>query len=514
MGSPRGQGSLTTLLPLLYVQLILGYIMAQTSIHFQPVRGGSEEHNKREKELDYVHKERSSMNEYWQKDSQAARLAAITQNYLQKHPRRTKLHAKATPIREAVVVIEDTTTMDDLQELAQRLQQRFGIDVFQIAVHKDEGYKNSKQQLKLNLHAHLVADWTDHEKGESIKLSRQDMAEMQTICAEVLGMERGKSSDKQHLSALQYKTKAEEKRAAVMEEENRKAAQELEEARTKKAKAEKAAVEGLVVGTVTKISNRLGLGAEAKALKEMPQKIEEARRKGIQEGIQEAGRRTLKATGWQWKNTEKATPEGVGKAFRDAIEYEKKRADEAVAAKNKAEKAQKAALTDFQAMGKDFQGQMETMRQRAEKAEKTVQERVESVIKGEREQMERKIARAKRAEEQAVMEANLYYSLLSEAVKKFLKLVQKVLDVCWSDKEDEEIRKAMDAIDRNPVKAREKVLKYGRALWQESEEYWEWNVVGRTERAMQLPRQEVEEYQKEEDEELEQWQGNSRGWRR
>lgn len=39
------------------VQLILGYIMAQTSIHFQPVRGGSEAHNKREKELDYVHKE-------------------------------------------------------------------------------------------------------------------------------------------------------------------------------------------------------------------------------------------------------------------------------------------------------------------------------------------------------------------------------------------------------------------------------------------------------------------------
>lgn len=218
------------------VQLILGYIMAQTSIHFQPVRGGSEAHNKREKELDYIHKERSSMNEYWQKDSQAARLASITQNYLRKHPRRTKLHAKATPIREAVVVIEDTTTMDDLQNLAQRLQQRFGIDVFQIAIHKDEGYKNSKQQLKLNLHAHLVADWTDHEKGESIKLSRQDMAEMQTICAEVLGMERGRSSDKKHLSALQYKTKAEEERAQVMEEENRKAAQELEEARAKKAK--------------------------------------------------------------------------------------------------------------------------------------------------------------------------------------------------------------------------------------------------------------------------------------
>lgn len=486
--------------------------MAQTSIHFQPVKPGSEAHNKREKELDYVHKERSSMNEYWQKDSQAARLADIAETVKAKTGR--KMQAKATPIREAVVVIEDTTTMDDLQNLAQRLQQRFGIDVFQIAIHKDEGYKNSKQQLKLNLHAHLVADWTDHKSGKSLKLGRNDMAEMQTICAEVLGMERGKSSDKQHLSAIQYKIKAKEEMAQVMEEENRKAAQELEEARAKKAKAEKAAVEGLVVGTVTKISNRLGLGAEAKALKEVPQKIEEARQKGIQEGIQEAGRRTLTAAGGSWKNAEKATPEEIGKAFRIVAGEQRKRADEAVAAQQQAEKAQKAALTEFQVKEKELRGQIEKMRQRAENGEKTVQERVESAIEGERWKMERKIARAERAEEQAVAEANLYYSLLSDAWKEILKLVEKVLAVCWSDKEPWEIREAMDALNDDPVKARAMVLEYGRALWQESEEYWEWNVVDRTEKAMQLPRQEVEEYQEEEDEELEQWQGNSRGWRR
>ena len=469
--------------------------------------------------MDYVRKERSSMNEYWQKDSQAARLADIAETVKAKTGR--KMQAKATPIREAVVVIEDTTTMDDLQNLAQRLQQRFGIDIFQIAIHKDEGYKNSKQQLKLNLHAHLVADWTDHRSGKSLKLGRNDMAEMQTICAEVLGMERGKSSEKQHLSAIQYKIKAEEERAKRAEEENRKAAQELEEARAKKAKAEKAAVEGLVVGTVAKISNRLGLGAEAKALKAVPQKIEEARQKGIKEGIQEAGRRTIKATGWQWKNTEKATPEGIGKAFRDNIDFYQKRADEAVSARHQAEKAQKAALTEFQAMGKDFQGQMEIMRQRAEKAENTVKERVESVIGEERkqmesnlnwqeEQMERKINRAERAEEQAVAAANLYYSLLSDAWKEILRLVEKVLAVCWSDKEPWEIREAMDALNPDPVEARAMVLKYGRALWQESEEYWESNVVDRTEKAMQLPLQEEED----QEEEQEQQQQHSRGWGR
>jgi hypothetical protein len=193
--------------------------MAQTSIHFQAVKGGSEEHNKREKKLDYVHHERSSMNEYWESDTQEARLAFVTANAKAKTGR--KMQAKATPIREAVVVIREDTTMSDLQNLAKRLHDRFGMDVFQIAIHKDEGYKKGKDGLKLNLHAHLVADWTDHQTGKSLKLNRQDMAEMQTITAEVLGMERGKSSQKQHLSAIQYKIAAEEQRAEAIESKTR-----------------------------------------------------------------------------------------------------------------------------------------------------------------------------------------------------------------------------------------------------------------------------------------------------
>ena len=448
------------------------------------------------------------MNEYWQKDSQAARLADIKARYLATTGQ--QMQKKATPIREAVVVIEDTTTMNDLQNLAQRLQQRFGVQCFQIAVHKDEGHIGS-DEWKPNLHAHMVFDFTD-QKGKSLKLGRNDMAEMQTICAEVLGMERGKSSDKQHLSALQFKTKAEEERAKRVEEENRKAAQELEEARAKKAKAEKAAVEGLVVGTVTKISNRLGLGAEAKALKEVPQKIEEARQKGIQEGIQEAGRRILTATGWRGKNAEKATPEDIGKAFRIVIGEQRKRADEAVAAQKQAEKAQKAALTEFQAKEEELRGQAWNWWQRAQNAENTVKERVESVIEGERAQMERKINRAERAELAALARAELFFEKLEEYWKVLFKQIEKVLDVCWSGKEDEEVRDAMDAINPDPVKARARVLKYGRALWQESEDNWEVFVEGKTERAMQLPRQWAEEEQEEEQEQQQHSRG--RGWGR
>lgn len=193
--------------------------MAQTSIHFQAVKGGSEEHNKRTKKLDYVHHELSSQNDYWESDTQESRLAFVTANAKAKTGR--KMQAKATPIREAVVVISQETTMDDLKKLAKRFNDRFGIDVFQIAIHKDEGYRKGKDGLKINLHAHLVADWTDHQSGKSLKLNRNDMSEMQTICAEVLGMERGKSSEKQHLSAIQYKIAAEEQRAEAIESKTR-----------------------------------------------------------------------------------------------------------------------------------------------------------------------------------------------------------------------------------------------------------------------------------------------------
>lgn len=188
----------------------------QTSVNVQPVKGGSEEHNKREKQLDYVRKDLSHLNQYWESDTQANRLANIKALYQSKTGQ--KMQAKATPIREGVVVIQDSTTMADLHRLANAYRDRLGIEVFQIAIHRDEGYQNSKE-WKPNLHAHLVFDWTDHNTGKSVKLNRQKMAEMQTITAEVLGMERGKSSEKKHLTAQQYKAEAEAQRAEQLQEQ-------------------------------------------------------------------------------------------------------------------------------------------------------------------------------------------------------------------------------------------------------------------------------------------------------
>ena len=191
--------------------------MAKTSAHFQPVKPGSEEHNRRLKKLDYVRDELTKNNMSWSAQSVADRLEQIKQLVKEKTGR--SLQSKATPIREAVVVLKQETTMEDLHRLRAAYKERFGIDIFQMDIHKDEGHFNKKGKWIGNYHGHLTGDFIDHRTGKSLKLTRQQMSELQTVTAEVLGMERGVSSDRKHLSALQFKIESLQKQIEQLRNE-------------------------------------------------------------------------------------------------------------------------------------------------------------------------------------------------------------------------------------------------------------------------------------------------------
>ncbi len=183
--------------------------MAATSIHIRPVARGSEAHNERKKELPHIRKELTPLNESWKDASFHSideEMDVIRADYKAAHGK--KLHAKATPIREAVVVIRQDTTIDELDEACRICQERWGIRAMQIHTHKDEGHGEG-DTWKPNLHAHIVFCWYDFEKHTTCKLGKQDTSEMQTVFARVLGMQRGQSSDKKWLNALQYKNKQE-----------------------------------------------------------------------------------------------------------------------------------------------------------------------------------------------------------------------------------------------------------------------------------------------------------------
>lgn len=194
--------------------------MAQTSIHICPVKSGSELHNERRKVLDYVRKELTPQNQTWKSgdfpgiDEQHAKINA---DYLAAHGK--KMHANATPIREAVVVIQEDTTMQQLLAACAKCREKFGIEVMQIYTHKDEGHTAEDGTWKPNLHAHIVFNWYNFDTHTTHKLSRQDMSEMQTLFAECLNMERGESSDRKHLNAIQQKNKAEAAKLQHLQEQ-------------------------------------------------------------------------------------------------------------------------------------------------------------------------------------------------------------------------------------------------------------------------------------------------------
>ena len=83
----------------------------KTSINFKVAKSDSEIHNFRKKSFDYIRKDLTHKNEYWMEQKIADRLLKIEAFCKEKSGR--KLQKNAMPIREAVVVIKDNTTMQD-----------------------------------------------------------------------------------------------------------------------------------------------------------------------------------------------------------------------------------------------------------------------------------------------------------------------------------------------------------------------------------------------------------------
>ena len=100
--------------------------MAKTCIRVEACNiGSSERHNLRSKELDYIRPELTHRNEQWVECSIAEVHRDITEKY--KEATGQGLQKKATPIREGVIVISEETTIQQLQDLAEKLEERFGI---------------------------------------------------------------------------------------------------------------------------------------------------------------------------------------------------------------------------------------------------------------------------------------------------------------------------------------------------------------------------------------------------
>ena len=203
----------------------------KTSINFKAAKSDSEIHNFRKKSFDYIRKDLTHKNEYWMEQKIADRLLKIESYCKEKSGR--KLQKNAMPIREAVVVIKENTTMQDLHNLSKRLEEELKIRIFQIAIHKDEGhYDKDTKEWKPNYHAHLVADWQDLQTGKTLKHQSFHYSKMQDLAAECLEMERGVSGSLARLEAVEFKIKKKEEDLKILEERYSQMQQEMESKRS------------------------------------------------------------------------------------------------------------------------------------------------------------------------------------------------------------------------------------------------------------------------------------------
>lgn len=314
--------------------------MAQTSIHLRPCKQSSEIHNKREKDLDYVRTDLSQNNEWWSAVSSLGELRSEISAMVKEKTGR-KMQAKAEPLREGVVVIQEGTTMEQLQELGRRFQERFGVTPVQIAIHRDEGHWKG-EEWKPNLHAHIVFDWYNHATGKSIKTSKLDAVEMQTITAEVLGMERGVSSEKKHLESARYKAQARQKEIEQLEQQAAGLSDAVKLATEKKAEAEhlqsqiddltgsltlaQAKVEGAVKNTakgvgeaIASIGKGIGAGLKEMGIYALPSKARD-REKAAEKKAEDAALREKNAKA---ETTEAKVAQKRAENQRDAAIREK-----------------------------------------------------------------------------------------------------------------------------------------------------------------------------------------------
>lgn len=107
--------------------------------------------------------------------------------------------AKASPFLEGVLVLPEVTGTDYADQMADRLQAwrvafeaATGCRVLHISMHLDEGYIDQSGQVQRNPHAHVITDRV-LSNGCMWQPDRRALADVQTLTANALGMQRGQT---------------------------------------------------------------------------------------------------------------------------------------------------------------------------------------------------------------------------------------------------------------------------------------------------------------------------------
>ena len=162
----------------------------------------------------------------------------VIREYLETHPfgqKHGRLHHKAKPLRETVVVCEARHGREDMEKLMTELERQLPFRCMYGYLHRDEGHIDKETGIvKLNWHMHI--GHTNLIDGQLVNPGKAGLRKLQDICAEVLGMERGtpveeREEKRPHLPPKEYRRMARERdRSLAAERTQVKAAQETNKA--------------------------------------------------------------------------------------------------------------------------------------------------------------------------------------------------------------------------------------------------------------------------------------------
>lgn len=141
-----------------------------------------------------------------------------------------KLNARAKPLREAVILLDDHHSIDDVNSCIDTLENELNMRPLWVAIHEDEGHPDKETgEVVYNRHVHFGYTNYDTENHRCHHMDKTVMTKAQNIVADQLGMERGRSKKETGAVGLDHKTfravarKQSESRQQTIDQANRQA---------------------------------------------------------------------------------------------------------------------------------------------------------------------------------------------------------------------------------------------------------------------------------------------------
>lgn len=224
-------------------------------LRLEKVNMVSREHNTRELIPDYVNRDLMGNNAYYFFDEKGDLISKPTQSHreleaelkqLYQDCTGQKIQEKMNPLMEGLFLFSERNTNEEILQSVKRFGKEFGVNIIELHLHRDEGYYNRDEEWIPNLHGHFVFENIERRdvfvmqkkkkgadkgkevkmnlKGRTHKFNKTETSKMQDFFAEHLGLKRGKSNSREHLTHIEWKNKKireeyEEIKAEIKEKE-------------------------------------------------------------------------------------------------------------------------------------------------------------------------------------------------------------------------------------------------------------------------------------------------------